>query len=74
MKYHDSNPVIYQQHICFRSIKSLMAAQLNIRGGEIPFSPPQLDLRWRMLVAQVDEDSESEQGMSKVWEDRKVNR
>jgi hypothetical protein len=53
MDYHRANPVIYQQHnICFRSIKSLMAAQLNVKESEMPFTAPQIELRWRVLVSQ----------------------
>lgn len=81
MNYHTMNAISYQHNACFRSVKSLMAALLNCAESQIPFTSPQLALRWRVLVLQGSGFNTREESIEAqilehsnvFWDDKKVD-
>lgn len=53
MSYRHTNPTIYQDVMCFSSIRTLMAAKMNISASKLP-SARQIDVRWTMLVSRAE--------------------
>jgi hypothetical protein len=54
MRFEYSNPTHYLDKICFRAVRRFMAKGLNIKTTALPFSAPQLEVRWKILLSQVD--------------------
>lgn len=75
MSYRHTNPTIYQDVMCFRSIRTLMAAKMNISATKLP-SAPQIEVRWTMLVAMADgylpSDHDENDG-DDSWDEDEVN-
>mmetsp|Transcript_7180 Transcript_7180/g.12056 ORF Transcript_7180/g.12056 Transcript_7180/m.12056 type:complete len:208 (-) Transcript_7180:677-1300(-) len=53
MSYRHTNPTVYQDVMCFSSIRTLMAAKMNISATKLP-SARQIDVRWTMLVSRAE--------------------